>query len=618
MKTTRLLLCLIAGVVLSTLSARANVYATDIKLNGSLYTITNVGPVTISYRLNQAATLGVTVAIWQGASQIATLSGGTNVGLNSVVWGGTNGSGTTLTSGTYSVSITAAAADLSGGTSNWTQISIDDTNTAANYPLGMDVDKNTNSPYYGRVVVGCAGPGTIYGVAQSDGLYKANADGSPADEGAFGYGGYLTNDAGFVGTNEMSYEGEPYHAYALPGLIRIGGDDRIYFIDQSDNGSVVACDILATTNQVVICEGPGNTNEPGGEPNELSASFGYSNCPNNYANNPDGGDLNYYGEGWGQFDVAGFESGHPALYLDDTGDYPTAGVWMYHLTNGAADPADTVGTQCIYGDGFYFIVTAGGVSVDSKLDVFAGQDRDNANDPYNRVFEFTNWNGGVLPPEGDGSADTYVLPTVEAPTWMVGTTNAGLTALNDVVINSRFNPTMVAAATYPVYGGATYTNSQGVSGYGGYLGGITILNALDGTDIVTNLDILNWYTSAAFDNVGNVYGCSPTTNYWRAWSPPGPNTNTTVAVAQIVATAGQFKLGGIAAVSTGPGSATITLNFTAPGNPPLFTFTVLGSSALNGTFSPIVGAIITGSAGSYQATFSTSSSPEFYEIEETQ
>ena len=51
---------IVVGVVFSTFSARANVYATDIKANGSLSTVTNyvANPVTITYRLNQPATPG--------------------------------------------------------------------------------------------------------------------------------------------------------------------------------------------------------------------------------------------------------------------------------------------------------------------------------------------------------------------------------------------------------------------------------------------------------------------------------------------------------------------------------------------------------------------------------
>jgi hypothetical protein len=534
------------------------------------------------------------------------------VGLNTVIWGGTNSSGT-VGAGTYSLTITASALDLSGGTSNWTQISVDGSNTAAVYPLGLDVDKNTNSPYYGRVVVGNAFDGTVYGVAQKVGLYKANADGSPADEGAFGYGGYTTNDSGNVATNEMSEFGDIYHNYLLPGIIRIGGDDRIYFVDTSSTGSVVATDILATTNQIVITEGMG---DPNATPFPIPPSA-YSNNPSCYSNNPEIGYLNVGGIGWGQFDVAGFETGHPALYLDDTGDYPSAGVWMYHLTNGAADPADNMGTQAVETtndfqtiNGLIIEVTGGGLQVDNNLDLFVGEVRDGATDPFNRVFDFTNWNGGVLPPEGANT--NFTLPDVGFPKWLVGSDSFGLTAINDTVINSRVNPTLVAVASD---GGASYTNADDTMT--NYVGGISILNVSDGSLLVTNLDFVDNYPSAAFDGAGNLYGCSPSTNYWRAWSPPGANTNTTTAVAQIFIAPTGITIGSIGVVSTGPGTSTLTLNFTVPGNPPLLTLSVLGSPTLNGTYTPVAGASITGSGGSYQATFPASATG-FFKIEETQ
>jgi hypothetical protein len=114
---------LIAGTLLSAINARANVYATDIQVNGSLGTISNAGatPLTISYRLNQAATLGVTVSIWQGVTNVAAIAGGTALGLNSVVWSVTNNSGSNVALGTYSLSVTAAAT----GFADWEQISVD-------------------------------------------------------------------------------------------------------------------------------------------------------------------------------------------------------------------------------------------------------------------------------------------------------------------------------------------------------------------------------------------------------------------------------------------------------------------------------------------------------------
>jgi hypothetical protein len=602
---------LIAALALASfpLTVRANVYATDIKVNGSLSAVsvtpTPSSPVTVTYILNQAASLGCTVNILSGSAPVAAIAGGTNLGLNTVAWGGTNQAGAAVGPGAYSISITASASDVSGGSNDWTQISIDGSNTVAVLPLGIDVDKNTNSPYYGRVVVGCASSGgEAHGIAQQAGLYKANADGSPADEGAFGNAGYTTNDDGLISTNQMPATGQPSHGPAVPGLIRIGEDDRIYFIDQSGIGAVVACDMRATTNQLVICEGPGSGTTG------LQASVGFPASPHNYANNPEGGLLNNIGVGWAQFDVAGFKSGQPALYLCDTGDDPCPGVWMYRLTNGAADAHDTVGAQLVAPNsnpGTFvpsdIAVTSGGLTVDDHLDIFVADSQfdsraNESSDPAvicDRLFCFSNWNGGVLPPEGAGE-NTYAFSNGSSSKWGIGTLDDQLTGINDTVIDSRSNPTLVAVAMF-----------FGASESDGYVnGGVALLDAGTGAFVETNLDSVNFYTSAAFDNAGNVYACSTTAYYWRVWSPPGANTNTTVAVAGIVVpgSAPTITITGITSTPTGGGCASVTINFSATGGPSASTFVVKGSSALKGAYATVAGATITGGSGTYQATFS--------------
>jgi hypothetical protein len=73
--------------------------------------------------------------------------------------------------------------------------------------------------------------------------------------------------------------------------------------------------------------------------------------------------------------------------------------------------------------------------------------------------------------------------------------------------------------TYPTGGSiVTLTNSSGAV-----------------TQSLTNIDFGQQYTCAAWDRVGNLYGASSTLNLWRAWSPPGAKTNTTVAVATLTA-----------------------------------------------------------------------------------
>jgi hypothetical protein len=597
MKLFRFLPCIVACVLLSTLNARANVYATDIKLNGSLNTITNAGstPVTISYRLNQDATLGVTVAIWQGTNLVDTIAGGTNMGLNTVLWGGTNNTGTEVGSGIFSLSITAAAS----GFTNWEQISVD--TNAGNYayfPNGMAVDNNTNSPYYGRVVVGCSLEGRvnpISGAAIQDGIYKMNADGSFADEGGFGYGGYSKDDAG----NTSAKPGEmPSTSGVVPSRLRIGDDDRIYMLDYSGVGAVVAFDMRVTSNQVVIDDG-------GFYGGQLAG-------PHNYTNNPDLGDLYV---GINNFDITSTTTTNAAVWLCDVDSPHNWGIWMYHLKNGASDTNDTKGTQAVTTGGDLSLVSSGGCTVDANLDIFCGQSLSGETAAYDAMV-FTRWNGGVLPPEA-GSTN-YALGTHAGEvSWGYGcgvddecTNDPTFEAVQDVVINSRTSPTMVAC---PMAAGNDNGNG----------GGIRLLNAANGSLIsvtnggavqtLTNLDWNQAYTCAAWDNVGNLYGASPTLNVWRVWSPPGTNTNTTVAMAQVIVVV-PFAITGITASPTSSGCAAVTVTFSAPGNPAPSAFRLVSSHTVNGTYTAVTGATITGGSGAYQASFSNCETA-FYKIE---
>jgi hypothetical protein len=589
MKMFRFLLCWSAVVIFSQSTVRANVYATDIKINGNLLTLTNgvSSPVAISYRLNQAATLGVTVGIWQGSNQVAAINGGTNMGLNTVVWGGTNNSGSTLSSGTYSVTVTAAAS----GFTNWQQISVD--TNAGNYafdPNGMAVDNNTNSPYYGRVVVGCSeegGHNPVTGSNILDGIYKMNADGSFADEGGFGYGGYVKDDAGDTSSGEM-----PSFSEVVPYRLRIGGDDRIYMDDYSGVGAIVSFDILVTSNEVVIDDGGFDGGTLGG--------------PHSFAGNPDIGDLAY---GINNFDVTSLTTSNAAVWLCD-GDSPSWGIWMYRLTNGQSDISD-FGTQSVTTSTNVGLLneSSGGCAVDANLDIFCGQNEPSETAVYDALL-FANWNRGVLPPISSGAnfATGFVPGEVD---WGYGcgvdttcTNDPTFEGVQDVVINSRTSPTIVAC---PMAAGNDSIN------------GIRLLNATNGSIVASNLDFSQDYTCAAWDNVGNLYGASSSRNVWRVWSPPGPSTNTTTAPAQVILTATSvFKITSISAVPSGSGSTSITIDFEASGNPALTSFTLLGSSTLNGTFTAVSGANFTGSSGVYQVTVSTTSSPEFYKIEETE
>jgi hypothetical protein len=228
-------------------SVHANVYASDIKLNGSnkLAVILPGDSLTISYILNDTATGGVWVRIYSGTTLVQTLASangnaGTNAGFNSAIWSGTPD----LAPGVYTVSITAASA----GYATWTNITDDGSNFYVNVPRGLAVNQNTNSPFYGRVYVASAYSDGGGAPGDQVGIIKCNADGSPADEGGFSTGGY-------------GWGGQALS----PWKMAVGADDRLY-VDNYSGGVVVSFDPTIEPNnsrQVIRTD-----NYPaGGDPN---------------------------------------------------------------------------------------------------------------------------------------------------------------------------------------------------------------------------------------------------------------------------------------------------------------------------------------------------------------
>jgi hypothetical protein len=192
--------------------------------------------------------------------------------------------------------------------------------------------------------------------------------------------------------------------------------------------------------------------------------------------------------------------------------------------------------------------------------------------------------------------------------WKVGTNDPTFESVQDTVVNNRQHPTMVALPM--------------LTGNNGY-SGIRVLNATNGSVIsvtngvtiqaLTNLGYPAQYVSAAWDNVGNLYGAGFPSDYWRVWSPPGTNQATTLAVAQVNVSI-LFAITGITASPTTPGCSDVVISFTAPGNPLLSTLKLMGSTTVNGAYAPVA-ASITGGSGSYQAAF-TNCSTMFYLIED--
>ena len=109
--------------------------------------------VLISYRLNEPADAGVIVEIHSEATVVRAFtnapgSPGALRGANTLIWNVRNEQGEFVPFGFYTVQITAAG----NGHGDWTQIS-DDFNAGVFQPRGIAVNRNANSPYYGRVFV---------------------------------------------------------------------------------------------------------------------------------------------------------------------------------------------------------------------------------------------------------------------------------------------------------------------------------------------------------------------------------------------------------------------------------------------------------------------------------
>ncbi len=322
---------------LLTVSARANVYATDIKFDGSRTLVTSNagGNLNISYILNEPATRGVTISISSNTSVVRTISvaagaSGTLQGANLVRWNGDNASEISVTPGLYTVSITASAA----GYTNWTQISRDtDAGNHVYDPQGVAVDNNSNSLYYGRVFIGSAatGPNSATTPGDSVTILKLNADGTFADDGPDGTGGF---DGIFVDGNAD-----------VPQKLRVGEDDRLYMMDTTSLGEVVAFDMALTTNQVVLNQ-------------------------NNYDGNPFYGTISE--KGWFSMDVTDTTTTNGRIWLGDF-DTNSAGVWNWHLTNGIADTNDDSGTQAVVVGGNLSVAASGGLMVDKAFDIYVGQ-----------------------------------------------------------------------------------------------------------------------------------------------------------------------------------------------------------------------------------------------------
>ena len=496
--------------------ARANVYPTNVRLNGSTTNVTaNPGTsVLISYLLNEPASSGVTVAIKANATTLRTLSlaggsAGTARGTNSVVWDGRNDSSNNVAPGSYSIHVTASAS----GHGDWTQISND--LAEGNYayaPTGIAVNRNPNSPHYGRVFVANAleNPLGLSQPGDAVGVLKANADGSAAEEGILSSGGW-------------AWAGDFYS----PWKIEVSADDFTYVNDRQTNGFILRFDQTISSNSLTLVLRNDNWPNAGQAILAGPAIVGTGTNTQIWM-----ADLNTSGVGIRRFQV----SADGTLATNDLGTtiVPTGGD--SHLADYPYD-----------------------VALDLSNRIYTIQyETDSGNTNY-RVFRFPAYDESGSP--------------VTNSDWRIGSGDDDLRGASGIAVDAT--ATNVAVAFRGVGSGFSRTG-----------GGVRVFSAADGSDVwMIPPAPFHDYTDVAWDNAGNLYVCDNWDGVWRAYSPPGTNQATTLALAALqvlpptpptlsgsIYTAGQFQF-------TLNGQANVTYIIQSSTNLQSWTPTATNSSA---------------------------------------
>jgi hypothetical protein len=539
--------------------AYANVYATNIKLNGGIgdASVPSGSQVTISYILNDNATAGLTIRILSGTNALRTISiAGTNSaagkGLQSVVWDGLDSASKPLPKGTYSVSITAAA----NGYAAWTQFTDDSSdNTEVWEGRGISVDRNPSSRYYGRIFVANAQSNYVFGATLPGdyvGIQKRNADGSAADEGAF-------SDGGYPWAGDLS---SPWH-------VEVSDDDFVYINDWTSGGKIIRWDPTLPTNSMQVVLGTNNW-------------LITSNADGTFVTNNLGG-------------PAIFGTGDSTqIWLADSAAGASRGVVRYGVTNGAVATNDIGITVVAVSEGTNLNVGPYDVALDKQGNIYTIQGIATAGDPSQRVFRFPAYD-----PSTNGLA-----PETNA-TWAVGSGDDTYEFASGIAVDPTGTYVSVAFRGPPA--GNTRI--------------LYATNGVEATNLDLNISIggttTHDDTDCAWDAVGNVYYIDNAFPAWRAVSPPGTNQATTVAVDKIQVGSGGGGASQVMITNIKVAGGVVTLAFTAVGNASASAFTVLSSASPDSGYSAAAGATVTGSGGVFQATIPAGTALQFYRIQTT-
>lgn len=257
---------------------------------------------------------------------------------------------------------------------------------------------------------------------------------------------------------------------SLPWKIEVADDDHVYVNDWFDHGLVLRFDqdLTAVSRRMVLR----SDNRPGSA--NLSGPF---------------------------ITVTGTNT---QVWMADTNSAGSVGIRRWTVAPDGTLVTNDLGLTVVEASAnSHLSVAPYDVAVDLSNRVYVIQFRNTNDDLAHRVLRF---------PAYDGS-----LGAMTNADWRVGGGGDNLAGACGVAVDPT--GTYVAVAFTGI--GDDFSRVGGA---------VRVFNAENGAEIQTLSPAPNHdHTDVAWDNVGNLYVCDNYASVWRAYSPPGANTNTTVA-----------------------------------------------------------------------------------------
>lgn len=552
LKPNALLSALIFLSTLLSQNVRANVYATNIRLNGGTTNVlANAGDsVTISYILNEPASRGVTIKILSGSSVVRSIA------IASTDPGAQTGLNSVVWDGK----------DGNGNPVNGGTYSVSITAAATGYTNWTQITTDGESTYVyePRGIDVDRNPSSLY----YGRIFVANANIGTGNLPGDVVGVLKLNaDASPAedGANSAGSDGVNWSGNHLgPWKLRVSADDHVYVNDLANGGEVYRWDPTMSSNSLVQVLTT-NNQTPGATLNSLA--------------------------------LVGTGTNQQLWMADSTG---TNGVLKWALTNVDATCGTNDLGQTIVGIGGSLTLPPQAADLDPKGNVYTCQAVQFNNDPASRVFQFPPYDPSTNKDQPELNAN-----------WSVGANDDSYEAASGIAVDPTGTYVAVAFEGF---------NQGVVDGSGN----TKVLSASNG-GLVANLDygILtdppatdpeHSDTDCAWDAAGNVYCTDNWYGYWRAYSPPGTNQATTLALMQIQVAGSAVSGPTVTGITVTNG--VVAIFFSGSAGDVASDFSVLGAANVLGPYQTLGLANIsqTGS-GTFVATLAASSSIQFYRIQ---